>query len=85
LNGGADRRRACPRPVANCRRGPGAAAPDRPDSAAGWRFAWEAQSLDRVYALVARLAAPIDYKAIDGQPVDLVFLLLSPPDARRNI
>ena len=38
-------------------------------------------SLDRVYALVARLASPIDYKAIDGAPVDLVFLLLSPPDA----
>ena len=38
-------------------------------------------SLDRVYALVARLAAPIDYKAIDGAPVDLIFLLLSPPDA----
>ena len=37
--------------------------------------------IDRVYALVARLAAPMDYKAIDGQPVDLVFLLLSPPDA----
>lgn len=37
--------------------------------------------LDRVYALVARLAQPIDYKAIDGAPVDLVFLLLSPPDA----
>jgi len=37
--------------------------------------------LDRVYALVARLAAPIDYKAIDGAPVDLVFMLLSPPDA----
>jgi len=37
--------------------------------------------LDRVYALVARLATPIDYKAIDGAPVDLVFLLLSPPDA----
>ncbi len=37
--------------------------------------------LDRVYALVARLAAPIDYKAIDGREVDLVFLLLSPPDA----
>ena len=37
--------------------------------------------IDRVYALVARLAAPIDYKAIDGQEVDLVFLLLSPPDA----
>ena len=37
--------------------------------------------LDRVYALVARLATPIDYKAIDGGKVDLVFLLLSPPDA----
>jgi PTS system nitrogen regulatory IIA component len=37
--------------------------------------------LDRVYALVARVAAPVDYKAIDGAPVDLVFLLLSPPDA----
>ena len=37
--------------------------------------------LDRVHALVARLAAPIDYKAVDGQPVDLVFMLLSPPDA----
>ena len=37
--------------------------------------------LERVYALVARLASPIDYKAIDGAPVDLIFLLLSPPDA----
>jgi PTS system nitrogen regulatory IIA component len=37
--------------------------------------------LDRVYALVARLSVPIDYKAIDGAPVDLIFLLLSPPDA----
>jgi len=37
--------------------------------------------IDRVYALVARLAAPVDYKAIDGAPVDLAFLLLSPPDA----
>jgi PTS system nitrogen regulatory IIA component len=37
--------------------------------------------LDRVYALVARLSAPVDYKAIDGGKVDLVFLLLSPPDA----
>jgi PTS system nitrogen regulatory IIA component len=37
--------------------------------------------IDRVYALVARLAAPVDFKAIDGGKVDLVFLLLSPPDA----
>lgn len=37
--------------------------------------------LKRIYALAARLAEPLDYKAVDGQPVDLVFLLLSPPDA----
>jgi PTS system nitrogen regulatory IIA component len=37
--------------------------------------------LDRVVGLVARLATPIDFQAIDGMPVDLVFLLLSPPDA----
>jgi nitrogen PTS system EIIA component len=37
--------------------------------------------LKAIYALVVRLAEPMDYKAIDGQPVDLVFLLLSPPDA----
>ena len=29
----------------------------------------------------ARLAQPIDFNAIDDMPVDLVFLLLSPPDA----
>jgi PTS system nitrogen regulatory IIA component len=38
-------------------------------------------SLRRIYGLVAHLSEPIDYKAIDGTPVDLVFLLLSPPDA----
>ena len=35
----------------------------------------------RVYCTFARLAEPIDYKAVDGAPVDLVFLLLSPPDS----
>ena len=38
-------------------------------------------TLERVYALVARLAAPVDFKSIDHAPVDLVFLLLSPPNA----
>ena len=38
-------------------------------------------SLDRVYALVARLAVPVEYKSIDHAPVDLVFLLLSPPNS----
>ena len=37
--------------------------------------------LARIYCLFARLADPIAYQAIDGAPVDLVFLLLSPPDA----
>ena len=37
--------------------------------------------IDRIYGIVARLAQPIDYKAIDGEKVDLIFLFLSPPDA----
>jgi PTS system nitrogen regulatory IIA component len=37
--------------------------------------------LKTIYAMVVRLAEPIDYKAVDGQPVDLAFMLLSPPDA----
>ena len=39
------------------------------------------EGLKRIYCLFARLAEPLDYKAIDNRPVDLVFLLLSPPDA----
>ena len=37
--------------------------------------------LGRIYGLAVRLAEPVNYSAIDGGPVDLVFLLLSPPDA----
>jgi nitrogen PTS system EIIA component len=37
--------------------------------------------LDRVVGVFARLGDPVDFQAIDGMPVDLVFLLLSPPDA----
>jgi len=37
--------------------------------------------LAQIYGLFARLGEPVDYKAIDGRHVDLVFLLLSPPDA----
>lgn len=37
--------------------------------------------IDRVYGFFARLAAPIDFDSIDEQPVDLVFLLLSPEAA----
>jgi PTS system nitrogen regulatory IIA component len=39
------------------------------------------EGLSHIYCLFVRLSDPIDYKSIDGQKVDLVFLLLSPPDA----
>ncbi|HEX8936724.1 MAG TPA: PTS sugar transporter subunit IIA [Sphingomicrobium sp.] len=39
------------------------------------------EGLKRIYGLFARLSEPVDYKAIDNRPVDLVFLLLSPPDS----
>jgi len=38
-------------------------------------------NLDRVHGLFARLERPIDFDAIDEQPVDLVFLLLAPERA----
>jgi PTS system nitrogen regulatory IIA component len=39
------------------------------------------EGLDRVFGYFARLSQPIDFQAIDGLPVDLIFVLLSPPDA----
>ena len=39
------------------------------------------EGLNRIYCLFVRLSEPVEYKAIDGGKVDLVFLLLSPPDA----
>jgi len=39
------------------------------------------EGLTRIYGMFARVGEAVDYKAIDGRPVDLVFLLLSPPDA----
>ncbi len=37
--------------------------------------------LDRLYGLFARLEHPIDFDAIDDQPVDLIFVLLAPVSA----
>jgi len=37
--------------------------------------------LDRLYALFARLETPIDFDAIDEQPVDLICVLLAPETA----
>jgi len=38
-------------------------------------------SLDHIFGLFARLPKPIDFEALDDQPVDLVFLLLAPEGA----
>ena len=37
--------------------------------------------LDSIFGLVARLDKPIDFEALDGQPVDLMFVLLTPEEA----
>ena len=39
------------------------------------------RNLGRTVCLFARLQAPIDFDALDGEPVDLIFLLLSPEHA----
>ena len=38
-------------------------------------------NLSRPAALFARIEKPIEFDAIDSQPVDLIFLLLTPSDA----
>lgn len=37
--------------------------------------------LGKVFGLFARLERPVDFEALDGQPVDLCFLLLAPEAA----
>src|SRR4051794_5683029 len=37
--------------------------------------------LTRIFGLVARLEKPIDFEALDSQPVDILFLLLAPEGA----
>ena len=37
--------------------------------------------LGRTYGVFARLAQAIDFDAVDGQPVDLIFVLLAPQSA----
>lgn len=38
-------------------------------------------NLDHIFGLFARLERPIDFEAMDGQPVDLIVLLLAPEGA----
>jgi PTS system nitrogen regulatory IIA component len=37
--------------------------------------------LGKLFGLFARLDRPIDFESLDGQPVDLIFLLLAPEGA----
>jgi nitrogen PTS system EIIA component len=37
--------------------------------------------LEHIVAVFARLPHPLDFSAVDGLPVDIIFCLLSPPDA----
>lgn len=37
--------------------------------------------LDRIVGLFARLEKPIEFDSLDGEPVDLIFLLLAPEGA----
>src|SRR3569623_1911140 len=40
------------------------------------------KGLDRVRAVFLRLETPINFAAVDDQPVDLMFVLLAPAEAR---
>jgi PTS system nitrogen regulatory IIA component len=42
------------------------------------------RGLDRIHGFFARLERPIEFDAIDEQPVDLVFLLLAPEGAGKD-
>ena len=37
--------------------------------------------IDHILGMLARLAQPVDFEALDDQPVDLVFLMLAPETA----
>ena len=39
------------------------------------------EGLERICGYFARLSHPIEFQAVDNLPVDIVFLILSPPDA----
>jgi len=38
-------------------------------------------NLDKLFGLFARLDRPVDFETLDGQPVDLIFVLLAPETA----
>ena len=51
-------------------------------SARAWRSRTASfRASTRIFGLVARLEKPIDFEALDGQHVDILFLLLAPEGA----
>ena len=36
----------------------------------------------RIYGVLVRLVKPVDYDAIDGAPVDIIFMLLAPSESK---
>jgi nitrogen PTS system EIIA component len=40
--------------------------------------------LSQTFGLVARVKPPVDFEAIDGKPVDLVFLLMTPASGEKT-
>jgi len=39
------------------------------------------EGLERIHGVFARIIPPVDFDAVDGEPVDLVFAILSPVDS----
>lgn len=39
------------------------------------------RQLDKLHVIFARLSSPVNFDAVDGRPVDLFFLLLTPENA----
>jgi PTS system nitrogen regulatory IIA component len=40
------------------------------------------EGIDRPFGILVRLKRPIEFEAVDGQPVDVLFLLILPPHAK---
>jgi len=39
------------------------------------------EGINRIFGIIARLSSPVDFEAVDEQPVSIVFLLLAPENA----
>lgn len=40
------------------------------------------EKIDRLYSIIAVLEEPVDYDAIDGNPVDIIFMLIAPAESK---